>query len=114
MVDWLANCVRTDMVKREVEIETVGECVDEIDKLAELIGEMQLKQEDRGCVHASNELHLHVFHVVAGMNSSYSLHSFLFCNDVPCISSIKLLPNYTLPHDADFKEHRFQLVGLGE
>ncbi|GJS79121.1 reverse transcriptase domain-containing protein [Tanacetum coccineum] len=56
----------TDMVKREVEIETVGECVDEIDKLAELIGEMQLEQEDRGCVHASNELHLHVVHVVAG------------------------------------------------
>ncbi|GKC02515.1 hypothetical protein Tco_0994125 [Tanacetum coccineum] len=55
------------MVKREVEIETVGECVDEIDKLAELIGEMQLKQEDRSCVHASNELHLHVFHVVAGL-----------------------------------------------
>ncbi|GJZ39414.1 hypothetical protein Tco_0585977 [Tanacetum coccineum] len=44
----------TDMVKRDVEIETVGECVDEIDKLAELIGEMQLKQEDQGCVHASN------------------------------------------------------------
>ncbi|GKG36838.1 hypothetical protein Tco_0447011, partial [Tanacetum coccineum] len=37
----------------------------EIDKLAELIGEKQLKQEDRSCVHASNELHLHVFHVVA-------------------------------------------------
>ncbi|GKD02149.1 hypothetical protein Tco_1177123, partial [Tanacetum coccineum] len=36
---------------RIVEIETLGECVDEIDKLAELIGEMQLKQEDRSCVH---------------------------------------------------------------
>ncbi|GKB90596.1 hypothetical protein Tco_0962868 [Tanacetum coccineum] len=47
-----------------VEIETLGECVDEIDKLAKLIGEMQLKQEDRSCVHASKELHLHVFHVV--------------------------------------------------
>ncbi|GJW16394.1 hypothetical protein Tco_0020527 [Tanacetum coccineum] len=35
------------------EIETVGEWVDEIDKLAELNGEMQLKQEDPGCVHAS-------------------------------------------------------------
>ncbi|GKB15176.1 hypothetical protein Tco_0849099 [Tanacetum coccineum] len=58
--------MKTDMVKHEVEIETLGECVDEIDKLAELIGEMQLKQEDRSCVHASNELHLHVFHVVAG------------------------------------------------
>ncbi|GKF81716.1 hypothetical protein Tco_0240318 [Tanacetum coccineum] len=49
-----------------VEIETVGDDVDEIDKQAELIDEMQLKQEDRGCVHASNELHLHVIHVVAG------------------------------------------------
>ncbi|GKB69575.1 retrovirus-related pol polyprotein from transposon TNT 1-94 [Tanacetum coccineum] len=48
------------MVKRDVEIETVGEGVDEIDKLTELTGEMQLKQEDQGCVHASNELQLHV------------------------------------------------------
>ncbi|GJW44776.1 hypothetical protein Tco_0073575 [Tanacetum coccineum] len=56
--------VKTDMVKREVEIETLGECVDEIDKLAELIGEMQLKQEDQSCVHALNKLHLHVFHVI--------------------------------------------------
>ncbi|GJV53838.1 hypothetical protein Tco_1449579 [Tanacetum coccineum] len=32
----------TDMVKHDVEIETLGECVDEIDKLAELIG----KHED--------------------------------------------------------------------
>ncbi|GKA02543.1 hypothetical protein Tco_0675208 [Tanacetum coccineum] len=55
--------MKTDMVKREVEIETVGECVDEIDKLAELIGEMQLKQEDsRGCVSCINELHLHSVH----------------------------------------------------
>ncbi|GKG32115.1 hypothetical protein Tco_0427065, partial [Tanacetum coccineum] len=43
-----------------------GECVDEIDKLTEVIGDMQLKQEDRSYVHASNELHLHVFRVVAG------------------------------------------------
>ncbi|GJW97488.1 hypothetical protein Tco_0179296 [Tanacetum coccineum] len=52
---------KTDMVKRAVEIETVGEGVDEIDKLAELTDEMQIKQEDQGCVHASNELHLHAF-----------------------------------------------------
>ncbi|GKG58168.1 hypothetical protein Tco_0589779, partial [Tanacetum coccineum] len=32
----------TDMVKRDVEIETVGEGVDKIDKLAELTDEMQL------------------------------------------------------------------------
>ncbi|GJY67331.1 hypothetical protein Tco_0469569 [Tanacetum coccineum] len=32
------------MVKREVEIETVGECVDEIDKLAELIGKHESDQ----------------------------------------------------------------------
>ncbi|GJV66074.1 hypothetical protein Tco_1476902 [Tanacetum coccineum] len=51
--------------EHDVEIETVGEGVDENDKLTELIGEMQLKQEDQGCVHASNELQLHVVHVVA-------------------------------------------------
>ncbi|GJS04866.1 hypothetical protein Tco_0321374 [Tanacetum coccineum] len=44
-------------------IETVGKGVDEIDKLAELTDEMQLKQEDQGCVHASNELQLHAVHV---------------------------------------------------
>ncbi|GJS44184.1 hypothetical protein Tco_0569227 [Tanacetum coccineum] len=37
----------------------------DIDNGAELIGEMQLKQEDQGCVHASIELQLHVVHVVA-------------------------------------------------
>ncbi|GJS78975.1 hypothetical protein Tco_0728856 [Tanacetum coccineum] len=88
------------MVKREVEIETLGECVDEIDKLAELIGEMQLKQEDRSCVHASNELHLHVFHVVAA-----ALVLVLF-NDVPCIKSL-ISPQILLPHDVDSHGHRF-------
>ncbi|GJS74620.1 hypothetical protein Tco_0707461 [Tanacetum coccineum] len=39
--------VKTDMVKHDVEVESLDECVDEIDKLAELIGEMQLKQEDQ-------------------------------------------------------------------
>ncbi|GJR44875.1 hypothetical protein Tco_1312978 [Tanacetum coccineum] len=45
--------------------ETVGDGVDEIDKQAELTDEMQLKQEDQGCVHALIELQLHVVHVVA-------------------------------------------------
>ncbi|GJV06238.1 hypothetical protein Tco_1343894 [Tanacetum coccineum] len=36
--------VKTDIVKLEVEIETVGECVDEIDKLAELIGKHEAVQ----------------------------------------------------------------------
>ncbi|GJS48136.1 hypothetical protein Tco_0598257 [Tanacetum coccineum] len=62
--------VKTDMVKHEVEIQTLGECVDEIDKLSKLIDEMQLKQEDQSCVHASNELSLHVFHVVAGKHEA--------------------------------------------
>ncbi|GJT47427.1 hypothetical protein Tco_0956142 [Tanacetum coccineum] len=54
------------MVKRDVELRECDECSNEIDKLAELTDEMQLKQEDQGCVHASNELQLHVVHVVAG------------------------------------------------
>ncbi|GKG17639.1 hypothetical protein Tco_0362596, partial [Tanacetum coccineum] len=49
------------MVKRDVD---VGKVVDEIEKLVELTDEMQLKQEDQGCVHASIELQLHVVHVV--------------------------------------------------
>ncbi|GJZ58478.1 hypothetical protein Tco_0613972 [Tanacetum coccineum] len=50
------------MVKRDVEIETVDECVDEIDKLAELMVRMQQSKRS-GCVHASNEHQLHVRHV---------------------------------------------------
>ncbi|GJT27838.1 hypothetical protein Tco_0908113 [Tanacetum coccineum] len=45
-------------------------CVDEIDKQAELTGEMQLKQEDQSYVHASSELHLHVAHVVANKHEA--------------------------------------------
>ncbi|GKG29629.1 hypothetical protein Tco_0419527 [Tanacetum coccineum] len=56
----VVNAVNADMVKHDVEIETVDKCVDEIGKLAELTDEMQLKQEDQGCVYASNELQLHV------------------------------------------------------
>ncbi|GJS05114.1 hypothetical protein Tco_0321622 [Tanacetum coccineum] len=51
--------------KRDVEVETVGKGVDEIDKMAELTDEMQLKPEDQGYVHASNELQLHVVMLVA-------------------------------------------------
>ncbi|GJU18389.1 hypothetical protein Tco_1146355 [Tanacetum coccineum] len=43
---------------------------DEIDKETVVIGEMQLKQEDRSCVHASIELHLHAFHVVPSEHES--------------------------------------------
>ncbi|GJU38370.1 hypothetical protein Tco_1191327 [Tanacetum coccineum] len=53
-----------DKYLKEV-LKTVGEGVDEIDKLVELTNEMQLKQVDQGCVHASNEHQLHVVHVVA-------------------------------------------------
>ncbi|GJV26216.1 putative ribonuclease H-like domain-containing protein [Tanacetum coccineum] len=47
-----------------VEVECFGKCVDEFDKVTGLFGEMQLKQEDWSYIHASNELHLHVVHVV--------------------------------------------------
>ncbi|GKD42673.1 hypothetical protein Tco_1267318, partial [Tanacetum coccineum] len=40
----VTQTVKTDMVKHEVEIETLGECVDEIDKLAELIGKHEADQ----------------------------------------------------------------------
>ncbi|GKF84057.1 hypothetical protein Tco_0248955 [Tanacetum coccineum] len=53
-----------DILKLVVEVECFGKCVDEFDKVTVLFGEMQLKLEDRSYVHASNELHLHVVHVV--------------------------------------------------
>ncbi|GKA18084.1 hypothetical protein Tco_0697921, partial [Tanacetum coccineum] len=44
--------------------ECFGKYVDEFDKVTVLFGEMQLKQEDQSYAHASNELHLHVVHIV--------------------------------------------------
>ncbi|GJU67350.1 hypothetical protein Tco_1253609 [Tanacetum coccineum] len=52
------------MVRQIVDVENSGKSADEIDKETMSFGEMQLKQEDRSCVHASIKLHLHVVHVV--------------------------------------------------
>ncbi|GJZ32733.1 hypothetical protein Tco_0578169 [Tanacetum coccineum] len=66
-----------DMLKLVVEVECFGKCVDEFDKVAMLFGEMQLKQEDRSYVHASNELYLHVVHVVPSEHEADQHCSFL-------------------------------------
>ncbi|GJV86820.1 hypothetical protein Tco_1530758 [Tanacetum coccineum] len=58
------HTVEMDMLKLVVEVECFGKCVDEFDKVTVLFGKMQLKQEDWSYVHASNELHLHIVHVV--------------------------------------------------
>ncbi|GJW64894.1 hypothetical protein Tco_0116778 [Tanacetum coccineum] len=62
--DKVIHTVKMDMVKLVVDVENSCKSVDEIDKETVSFGEMQLKLEDRSCVHASNELHLHVVHVV--------------------------------------------------
>ncbi|GJU17647.1 putative reverse transcriptase domain-containing protein [Tanacetum coccineum] len=92
-------------VKREVEIETLGECVDENDKLAEINGETTAtKARDWSCVawHQTTSL-LHVFHVVGKeeLFRQHSLHSrsCFAVNDVPCISSLNLLTNDLLPQN---------------
>ncbi|GJX45911.1 hypothetical protein Tco_0262587 [Tanacetum coccineum] len=79
--------MKTNMVKHDVEVESLGKCVDEIDKPIELIGEMQRKQEDRSCVHASNELHLHVFRVVVVdiLQNTNFFRAFIASADVPSI-----------------------------
>ncbi|GJW11297.1 hypothetical protein Tco_1577124 [Tanacetum coccineum] len=51
-------------VEAVLKVECFGKCLDEFDKVTVLFGEMQLKQKDQNCVHASNKLHLHVVHVV--------------------------------------------------
>ncbi|GKE34585.1 hypothetical protein Tco_1453907 [Tanacetum coccineum] len=58
------HTVKIDKVKQIVDVEGSGKNVDEIDKETVSFGEMQLKQENQSCVHASIELHLHVVHVV--------------------------------------------------
>ncbi|GJZ77233.1 retrovirus-related pol polyprotein from transposon TNT 1-94 [Tanacetum coccineum] len=58
------HTVKIDMVKLVVDVENSCKSVDEIDKETVSFGEMQLKLEDRSCVHASDELYLHVVHVV--------------------------------------------------
>ncbi|GKC84735.1 hypothetical protein Tco_1140452, partial [Tanacetum coccineum] len=64
------HTVKIDMVKLVVDVESSGKGVDEIDKETVSFGEMQLKQEDRSCVHALIELHLHVVHVVPSEHES--------------------------------------------
>ncbi|GJU31779.1 hypothetical protein Tco_1175368 [Tanacetum coccineum] len=59
---WINSVI--DMVKLIVDVESFGKSSDEIDKETVSFDEMQLKQEDLSCVHALNELHLHVVHVV--------------------------------------------------
>ncbi|GJV81710.1 hypothetical protein Tco_1517580 [Tanacetum coccineum] len=58
------NTVKIDEVRQIVDVESSGKSADEIDKETVSFGDMQLKQEDQSCVHASIELHLHVIHVV--------------------------------------------------
>ncbi|GJU90973.1 hypothetical protein Tco_1303396 [Tanacetum coccineum] len=62
--DKVNHIVEMDMLRLVVEVECFRKCVDEFDKVIVLFGKMQLKQEDQSYVHASNELHLHVVHVV--------------------------------------------------
>ncbi|GKF51391.1 hypothetical protein Tco_0147858, partial [Tanacetum coccineum] len=58
------HTVKIDMVILVVDVENSGKSADEIDKETVSFGEMQLRKEDWSCVHASNELHLRVVHVV--------------------------------------------------
>ncbi|GKF90862.1 hypothetical protein Tco_0274563, partial [Tanacetum coccineum] len=54
------HTVKIDKVRQIVGVESFGKSANVIDKENVSFGEMQLKQEDRSCVHASIELHLHV------------------------------------------------------
>ncbi|GJY30307.1 hypothetical protein Tco_0413802 [Tanacetum coccineum] len=69
-VQKVLHTVKIDMVKLMVNVENSGKSADEIDKETVLFGEMQLKLEERSCVHASNELHLHVVHVIPSKHES--------------------------------------------
>ncbi|GKD62238.1 hypothetical protein Tco_1299747, partial [Tanacetum coccineum] len=64
------HIVKIDKVKQIVDVESSGKSADEIDKETVSFGEMQLKQEDQSCVHASIELHFHVVHVVPSVHES--------------------------------------------
>ncbi|GKA01974.1 hypothetical protein Tco_0674639 [Tanacetum coccineum] len=64
------HTVEIDKVKQIVDVESSGKSADKIDKETMSFGEMQLKQEDQSCVHASIELHLHVIHVVPSEHQS--------------------------------------------
>ncbi|GJS67121.1 hypothetical protein Tco_0681685 [Tanacetum coccineum] len=68
--DKVIHTVETDKMKPIVDVESYSKSADEIDKEAMSCGEMQLKQEDQTCVHASIELHLHAVHVVPSEHES--------------------------------------------
>ncbi|GKF98724.1 hypothetical protein Tco_0297507, partial [Tanacetum coccineum] len=53
--DKVIHTVDTDKVRRIIDVESFGKSADEIDKETVSFGEMQLKQEDWSCVHASIE-----------------------------------------------------------
>ncbi|GJX44186.1 hypothetical protein Tco_0260862 [Tanacetum coccineum] len=80
----LVGKIQTDMVKRDVEIETVGEGVAEMIRLAELFGEMQTKAEDPGLRSMHKiELQLHVIHGVTcfGVSSTYAFSLVIILSD---------------------------------
>ncbi|GKB64915.1 hypothetical protein Tco_0921101, partial [Tanacetum coccineum] len=58
--DKVNHTMKMDMLKLVVEVKCFGKCVVEFDKVTVLFGEMQLKQEDRSYVHASNRTVVHV------------------------------------------------------
>ncbi|GKD77992.1 hypothetical protein Tco_1340613 [Tanacetum coccineum] len=68
--DKVNHTMETDKVRQIVDVESSGKSADEIDKETMSFGEMQLKQEDRSCVHASIELHLHAVHVIPSKHES--------------------------------------------
>ncbi|GKD33995.1 hypothetical protein Tco_1249504 [Tanacetum coccineum] len=68
--DKVIHTVETDKVKQIDDVESSGKSADEIDKEIVSFGEMQLKQEDQSCVHASTELHLHAVHVIPSEHES--------------------------------------------
>ncbi|GJS19324.1 hypothetical protein Tco_0447956 [Tanacetum coccineum] len=68
--DMVIHTVETDKVKQIVDVESSGKSADDIIKETMSFGEMKLKQEDRSCVHASIELHLHAVHIVPSEHES--------------------------------------------
>ncbi|GJZ07216.1 hypothetical protein Tco_0541009 [Tanacetum coccineum] len=68
--DKVIHTVKTDKEKQIVDVESSGKGANKIDKETVSFGEMQLKQEDQICVHASIELHLHDVHVVPSEHES--------------------------------------------
>ncbi|GJS32544.1 hypothetical protein Tco_0530926 [Tanacetum coccineum] len=99
--------------KKLKEVETVGECVDEIDKLAELTDEMQLKAEGSGVCDHRHQTNINACRIVVVADEHELALTSCLVNDVSLHHSL-IFSKDPLLQMLTHKSNRFRVEGLGE